>query len=540
MIRAVRPPACVAPEPVRDAEVLAGYLEDASGCPPGRAAGLLRVESEAEASAFLRDSAPAGQPVLFQAARTSLTGGAVPRGEIVLSVEKLREIGPVERSGEVARVAVQPGVRLHELREHLAPRGFFFPPVPTYDQAMLGGTVSTNAGGAATFKYGATRNWVRGLRVLLFNGDLLELERGRHLARPGQAFSIRLADGRELSVPVPDHRLPPLKKISAGYHAADPLDLVDLFVGSEGTLGLITEVTVDLAPLPAAVLTGMAFPASERKTLDLARELREAAETARRAGDPLGPDLRAIEFADGNSLALLRECGIAGEARVPIPAEAGAILLFELELAEPTTDRQTRDALAEWFERRSEDGPLARLFRLLERHDALDGLQLAFPEDGARRRALTELREAVPLRVNELLAQRRARDPGIRKVGGDLIVPFERLPEALRAYRAGFQSRGLEFAIWGHLSDGNLHPNALPRNGREVERGFEALLQFADHAASCGGCPLSEHGVGRSPLKQEILRRFLGEAAVKRMMQVKGALDPPWRFAPGVLFPAAT
>jgi len=539
VIRATRPLACAVPRPSREPEVLQDYLEDASGAPPGRAEGLLRVHDEAEASAFLRDSAPAGRTVLFQAARSSLTGGAIPQGEVVLSVERMREIGPVERGGGGARVAAQPGVRLRELQEHLAPYGFFFPPVPTYQLAMLGGAASTNAGGAATFKYGVTRDWIRGLRVLLFNGDLVVLERGEQLARPGEQFVVRLSDGRELTVPVPDHRLPPLKKISAGYHAADPLDAVDLFVGSEGTLGLITEVTVDLAPLPAAVVSGLAFPASEGRALDLAADLRAAALSARSSGDPLGPDVRAIEFADASCLRLLRESGADRESRVRIPAGAGAMLWFEVELPEPITERRAQETLADLFEGRGADGPLARLFRLLERHEAVDDLQIAFPGDDARRRALTDLREAVPLRVNELLAERRARDSQVKKVGGDLIVPFELLAETLQLYRAGFEDRGLEYAIWGHLSDGNLHPNALPRDAREVQSGFEALLAFAEHVTRHGGCPLSEHGVGRNPFKQATLRRFVGDAAIERMRQVKGALDPPWRLAPGVLFPPA-
>ncbi len=103
-------------------------------------------------------------------------------------------------------------------------------------------------------------------------------------------------------------------------------------------------------------------------------------------------------------------------------------------------------------------------------------------------------------------------------------------------YRRGFERRGLDYAIWGHLGDGNLHPNALPRDADEVRRAFEAQLEFADEALRRGGCPLSEHGVGRSPLKQELLRRFLGDEAVAGMRRVKDALDPEGRFAPGVLF----
>ena len=136
----------------------------------------------------------------------------------------------------------------------------------------------------------------------------------------------------------------------------------------------------------------------------------------------------------------------------------------------------------------------------------------------------------------DFLAERRRRVPEVKKVGGDLIVPFSRLPEMVHLYQDGFGRRGLPFAIWGHLSDGNLHPNALPRSAEEVRLGFEALMEFADRATRLGGCPLSEHGVGRSRLKQSLLREFYGAAAIDQMRAVKNALDPEWRLAPGVLF----
>jgi D-lactate dehydrogenase (cytochrome) len=537
MLHAQRVPDIRAPEVERDPDILGAYLEDASSSPAGRAAGLVRPASEAEAAAFLRENR---DPVLIQAARSSLTGGAVPRGEIVLSVERMRERGAIESSADAGRATVQPGMRLDALLAELAEKGYYYAPVPTYQQAMLGGTVATNAGGAASFKYGVTRQWVQGLRVLLFNGDLLMLERGQQVVRRGGTFRIGLSDGTELEVPVPEYRLPDLKKISAGYHAADPLDLVDLFVGSEGTLGLITAITVKLVPLPAATATGLVFLDDANLALLLAAALRDAALKAREQDDPAGPDVRAIEWLDESSLRILRERGDARRLRIDVPASARAGLLFELELPEPTTDDQVEGVLADFLERQADpaDGPLVRLFRILEDHRAMEHLDLAFPEKASRRRALNDLREAVPTGIGEMLSERRRTDPEVKKIGGDLIVPVSELPAMIEAYRAGFERRGLQFAIWGHLSDGNLHPNALPRNADEVRAGFEALIEFADEAARRGGCPLSEHGVGRNPIKQEILRRFLGNEAIATMRRIKAALDPQGRFAPGVLFPA--
>ncbi len=532
--RAERLPDAPCPERIEDPEVLQAYLQDASARPPGRARGLVRPESEAEAAAFLRATLPQAVPVLPQAGRTSLTGGAVPEGEVILSVERLRRMG--EPSG--GRVRVGAGVRLRELQEALRERGFDYPPVPTYLEARVGGTVATNAGGAATFKYGVTRDWVEGLRVLLFNGDLLELERGQVLARPGETFRIELSDGSLLQVPVPTYRLPPLKKISAGYYAADPLDLVDLFVGSEGTLGLVAEVTLRLIPAPPGQCTGLAFLADENRAYRLAGALRHAAQAGWSQRDRRAPDVRAIEFVDRHGLELLRRSGAASRLRVPVPATAGAAVLFEMELPQAVTADRATTILADWIEGRAvPDGPLVRLATILREHEAFESLELAFPGELARAEALREFREAVPKQVNEWLSRQAAREPAVRKVGGDLIVPFEAVGEMLAIYHREFDSRGLGHAVWGHLSDGNLHPNALPADARQVAAAEEAMHVFAEEAIRRGGCPLSEHGVGRSPLKQALLRRFHGEAALEQMRALKRALDPAGRLAPGVLLP---
>ena len=539
MIRAQRIPVVTAPPIRHDPEVIEAYLEDASGLPPGRAAGLVRIADEREAAAIVRAARERGWTLLPQAARSSVTGGATPAGDVIVSVERMTECGPVQEDATGAVCRMQPGVRLCDLQTRLAAEGFYFPPVPTYQQAMIGGAVSTNAGGAASFKYGVTRRWVRGLRIVLFNGDLLVLERGQAVARRGESFRIVLGDGQEIRVGAPDYVLPELEKLSAGYWSADQLDLVDLFVGSEGTLGLITGITLDLVPLPPAVVTGLLLLDDEAASLRLAGDLRSAAVRARETADSRGPDVRSIEWMDRHCLELLRVHGDAKRLRIDLPETARAAVLFELELPEATSDDQAQDLLALFLEGSSQipDVPLVRLFRILAEHDALDRLELGFPGDLRRRRALADLRESVPLRVNEILSRRRQIDPAVAKVGGDLIVPFERLEEMLGVYRAGFERRGLEYAIWGHLSDGNLHPNALVHSAAELKSAHQALLEFAEQAVLRGGCPLSEHGVGRSPLKQEMLRRFLGTAATDQMRQIKRALDPEGRFAPGVLFP---
>jgi D-lactate dehydrogenase (cytochrome) len=118
-----------------------------------------------------------------------------------------------------------------------------------------------------------------------------------------------------------------------------------------------------------------------------------------------------------------------------------------------------------------------------------------------------------------------------------MIVPFERFAEMMALYRDGFAARGLDFAVWGHISDGNVHPNVLPRSYDDVERGKDAILEFGREVTRLQGCPLAEHGVGRNAVKQALLRELYGDAGIEQMRAVKRALDPEWTLAPGVIFP---
>jgi D-lactate dehydrogenase (cytochrome) len=118
-----------------------------------------------------------------------------------------------------------------------------------------------------------------------------------------------------------------------------------------------------------------------------------------------------------------------------------------------------------------------------------------------------------------------------------MIVPFKSLPQMMRRYREGFERRGLDHALWGHVSDGNIHANVIPCRSEDVRQAEEAILEFGGEVLRLGGCPMSEHGVGRNLVKQELLRRLYGDEGIAQMRAVKRALDPDWKLSPGVLFP---
>ena len=476
----------------RDDDVVRSFLEDAAHVPGGHAAGVAFPRSEAEVAALVRGATQ----LLAVGAQSSLTGGATPRGDVVLSTRALTAIEMLPRG----RVRAGAGVPLAALQHALAARALYYPPVPTYEGAFVGGTIATNAAGAATFKYGSTRRWVEALTVVLADGSVLDVERGHRIRET--SFAIETPSG-SLDVPIPSYPMPDVPKHSAGYHAAgaDGFDPIDLFIGSEGTLGVIVSATLRVIRRPAAALALVAC-ADDREALAITAALRASPDV----------DVAGVEYADSHALALLDDEAFAS-AGVRRPARGAVLLFVQVE------------------------GSLDAFASLLAPLGSDPDVQVALPGDDRARTALVDLREAVPAAVNRRIADAKRRvNPAIEKTAGDPVVPFERLAESLALYRGAFERRGLQHAIWGHLSDGNLHPNVIPRSLDDVARGKEAILDIGREVVRMGGSPLAEHGVGRNAVKQELLRQLYGDEGIAQMRAVKRALDPGWKLAPGVIF----
>ena len=515
----------------RTPEAIGELLEDAAHYPGGHAAGAAHPATAAGVGALLRTR----RRVLAVGAQSSLTGGATPLGETVLTTRRLDRI--VRASS--ARVTAQAGVPIAALQAALAHCDAWYPPAPTFDGACIGGAAATNAAGAATFKYGATRDWVSGLQVVLADGSLLQLHRGEHRAHPDGWFELHGAGGTR-RIPVPGYRMPAVPKRSAGYFAQPGMDAIDLFVGSEGTLGVITEVTCEVvSPRPAVGLVWLTLP-DEARALALVTALRREAQATWRSRDARGLDVAAVEHLDRRSLELVREAGADHRYGVQVPANAAVALLIQVELppGAASTSEAAYDQIGNACAPGAPDTPLVRLCRMLDREGALDGAEIALPSDRRRQEQLLAIRETVPEAVNrKVKAAQREVDAGIRKTAADMIVPFDRFSDSLAVFREAFAERGLDHAIWGHISDANVHPNVIPRSLADVERGQEAILACGRAVIAMGGCPLAEHGVGRNPVKQALLRELYGEAGITAMRAVKAALDPGGVLAPGVLFP---
>jgi len=516
-IRARRAADAASPQIEIDPAIVSSFLSDAAHVPGGFATGVAFSRHEGEVAALVAQATR----LLPIGAQSSLTGGATPRGDVVLSTRALNAIAAP--AGHHVRAGA--GVPLLELQRTLASAGLYYPPVPTYEGAFVGGTIATNAAGAATFKYGSTRAWVDGITVVLASGDVLDVNRGEIAATDETGFAVVTTAGATLRVPPLTYVMPAVAKLSAGYFAAPGMDLIDLFIGSEGTLGVVTAATLRVIPRPRRSLALIPC-VTERQAIAVAASLRHQAGDAWAGRGPL--DVAAVEYIDARALRALPDEAFM-RAGVPRPGAGTVMLLLQIELGSGSAAGAAPP----------EEAALERLQEVLSACGVGADPVLSAPGDERGAQRLLDLREAVPASVNALVAAAKAAHPEVEKTAGDMVVPFDRLEESVALYHQAFASRGLDHAVWGHLSDGNLHPNLVPRTLADVEAGRDALLEIARGVVAMGGAPLAEHGVGRSPLKQRLLRELYGETGIEQMRAVKRALDPDWKLSPGVLFPAS-
>ncbi len=237
-------------------EDLQDYLTDASNMPGGHADKLLIPESADEIAEILREANASGEPVTISGARTGTVGGAIPFGGSVISLERLNKIA-IDRETRTAVCGA--GVILADLQKAAASEGLFYPPDPTEWSCQIGGTIATNASGSRSFKFGPTRGFVDGLHIVLASGDQLKLTRGTAVSADGETIELKTENGESISVKVPTYPRPDVRKNVSGYFNAKPLDAIDLFIGSEGTLGVITEAKLKLLPKWESFFSGIVF-----------------------------------------------------------------------------------------------------------------------------------------------------------------------------------------------------------------------------------------------------------------------------------------
>ena len=220
------------------------YVVDASNF-KGNCEAVYFPETIDEIVSIIKEANTNKTKVTIAGNRTGLTGACVPQNGIVIATDKLNRI--LEINSEKFYAVVEPAVLLSDLQKEFKAQNFFYPPDPTETNCYIGGTVATNASGAKTFKFGPTRDYVIGLQVVLPNGEVLDLERGKQKANRYN-LTLTTQSGKNISLEIPDYTFPAVKNAS-GYFVKKDMDAIDLFIGSEGTLGVITKIKLRASSL---------------------------------------------------------------------------------------------------------------------------------------------------------------------------------------------------------------------------------------------------------------------------------------------------
>jgi glycolate oxidase len=434
-----------------DPDVLASYRQDWSRDPDaGMPLAVVRANSTADIQAVLRWATAHRVPVVPRGAGSSLSGGSTAvEGGITLSTERMRQV----TIDPVTRVAVaQPGAFNAEVKAAAAEHGLWYPPDPSsFEICSIGGNAATNAGGLCCVKYGVTTDYVLGMEVVLADGTALRLGGPR------------------------------IKDVAG-------LSLTKLFVGSEGTLGVITELTLRLLPAPPPACTLVAtFPSVEAAAM---------AVVAITAG--LRPSM--LELMDNGSINAVEDL-----VKMGLDRSAGALLLAR------------SDAPGE-----AAAGEIDQIRAVCTDHNASEVFTTSDPDEG-----------------EAFAAARRAAFPAMERLGSllleDVGVPVPSLPTLVHGIRAIAAERDTHIVVVAHAGDGNTHPIiAYPPNDPAAEaRARLAFGQVMDLAISLGGTITGEHGVGR--LKAAWLPAQLGADVMALTQRIKDALDPDGILNPGVV-----
>jgi glycolate oxidase len=393
-------------------------------------------------------------PVVPRGSGTGLSGGSVPvKGGLVMVVSRLNRI--LEVNEEDFYAVVEPGVITQTLNDDVDRRGLMYPPDPSsMKTSTMGGNIAENAGGLRGLKYGVTKDYVMGLEVVTPTGDVIQT-------------GTRTV------------------KTATGYN------LTQLFVGSEGTLGIITKITLKLIPAPEHKESVLAiFPEMEQAARTVADIIRAGVVPA------------TLEFMDRTTINAVEDF-----KKIGLPREAGAVLLIETD--------GTEEAAVKEIGRVEE---ICKRNSAMEVHKAKDEVERESIWQG-RRAALSALARVRPTTILE-----------------DATVPRSRIPDMVKGVREIAEKYNLTIGNFGHAGDGNLHPTILTdeRDEEEFARVEKAVEEIFDLALSLGGTISGEHGIGST--KARFLEREVGTGGLAAMKQIKDALDPNGVLNPGKMF----
>jgi len=466
-----------------DKSQFGNYLNDAANI-KGDCEKVFFPETSEEVIQVLKDANINNEKVTISASRTGLTGGSIPENGILISTEKMNKILSIDLENKF--VIVEPGVLLSDLQKFVESKKLFYPPDPTEINSSIGGNVATNASGARSFKYGSTRNYVREIELIFSTGDELRVKRGENFFN-GYKYSIQTQNSK-IDINLPDYEMPKVKH-SAGYFAKGNMDLIDLFIGAEGTLGFISKIKLKLIDLPGQILSMIVFFESEENSFSFKDEIKQKCKDVNSK-----IDLREIEFFDNNTLNLLK----SDYPKIPENSKSAVWIEQEIEGDEEEILDEINSIIIS--NKGNEDN-------------------IWFAIDEKDRNELREFRHAIALKVNDIISGR-----GLKKVGTDNAVPDEKFNEFYNFTCNLIKQNNLDYVVYGHIGNSHLHFNMLPKTEEELNISRKLYGKICAYSVKLGGTISAEHGIGK--FKRDYLLEMFGEENIIKMARVKKTLDP--------------
>ncbi len=532
------------------------YLNDESGLVQKPNADLIFFpETESEVVEIVKDANSRSIPISISGGGTGISGGRVPLEGWIVATDEMKVLASTWKIGklfywedpefqekyqvriiedeDIAYLTVPVAMRLKSVQNLCKEIGWFYPPDPTERSAFIGGNIATNASGARSFKYGPTRKWVSALRVVLSSGDIITLARNDFLehikllgcneneltdcldlrgsfAKEHDNLVYVTDDGVDYRVPVPPpYDLPKVTKNVAGLVLNEDSEPIDLFIGSNGTMGIITEATLRLIRPPPHIMSIFVFC----NTMDQAFELIRFCQKQREAEE--FPTPMSVEYLDERAVQIMRT------EDTSIPPDCKLVIIEQ-----DATDESIEDAVESWvglFDRlQIENTSVATTYKEIENHK--------------------KLRHLVPETINSIV-----RRNGQAKLGTDYSIPNDHFQALLsKAQQIGdefesFQQSRKEleqfgYAIWAHAGDSHIHLNFLPRDEEETIFAKSKMVEMMKFVVERGGSIAAEHGLGKKRFNDKPALYFqYGEKGVAYFTRVKTIMDSKWILSRGNL-----
>lgn len=496
-------------------------LSDESKISGGTPSMVVFPESTKDLCKIIASAKKDKQKITFIGGHTGTTGGSLPTDNcIAISFSRMKKILEIKVDNCNKPILIcEPGITLSEIAnfldnpdlwpyqvpgtELLKGMRFCYLPDPTELTAQLGGTVSTNASGARSFRYGPTRNHVHSLSMIFPSSDSFYVERGTTI-NPQKGFTITTEQNNLITIDPFTFRSPDIKN-AAGFYATSPMDLIDLFIGSEGTLAAFCSIGIRIYEKSTST-SGCSFFPSRKAAFTFADFLR---------GDK---QICSIEFFDSSALSFIEQFRSHFPDLIPLfPPNSKQAIMWEFIDNDPDPF-ETRVSIWE-----------SELLRCGSSFDKTwSGIE---PNELER---LKRFRHALPEMVNSTISKYKSNCSSIRKIGTDCALQSDVFANVYEDILKLIERENITHAAFGHLGNYHIHTNLLPSNEHELQKAIDLYDTIMNLVIKNNGTISAEHGIGK--LKKKYLISMYGQNIIEQMKKIKSAFDPFWQFNPENLF----